>query len=466
MLLAIARAYAACGIHVHFVHAFSCELVPKLRDWIMALFAEVGATMSLTEGCVFERAEEMGNKKAKCSRHDRHCEVPDSDVTIAGTSCKDFSRSTGHSHTERATVLEGATSAGGSAQTFHGLIGYLLHHLVTLLLFENVDTLDEAPDDHDGGGGIMTLLADVCQRFQGAGLSTVAMLTDPQLFGLPTERRRLYVLGANPLSPLFRRDAQSLMQKALAHVLELMRLCERTPPCVTSVLCCQQDDCVEAELAKRMAAGVKMGEYNVAPSIAHHTGRGSRWGDMTVLPEDTKQSPWYKTLSPSQKNSLLFSYTEKPDCIMRDINQSLSRIRYSKVATGSYDRHLAPCLMPSQVVWLAGHGPGQGPRLLLGREALRIQGYPEARVPQLIGKTPEATMMSIAGNMMSATVPLAILMAAFAALPWASEDSIAPSTTAAQCDDAMSLFAMVADGEGKDETPAEPSRAKKKRMLC
>ena len=57
---------------------------------------------------------------------------------------------------------------------------------------------------------------------------------------------------------------------------------------------------------------------------------------------------------------------------------------------------------------------------MLGREGLVIQGYPVALVPCLVEKTAEVTMMGIAGNMMASTVPLAIVMAAVAALPWAN----------------------------------------------
>lgn len=473
VLLAIAKALAEHGVRLNFVHVFSCEIAPKLQEWIMALFAEVGARVSIQEGCLFERAEHMGQKTAKCVRHGRHCPVPDADLVCAGTSCKDWSKSKGLTAAQKGKVLDAASSTGGSAQTFHGLIAYLACHLVTLLMFENVDTLDESDDAEGKSIGeqpLMSALARVCQAFLDCGLVCRAMLTDAQLFGLPTERRRYYIIGANPLSRLFTACSADDIKQALARAAELMTLLERTPPDVQAILYDQSDNSVDAELARRMTTGAKQGSYNVSSSIAHHSGRGTRWGDFSVVPADSKTSPWFKTLCPSNKNNLVGSFTERQTgCIMRDISQSLTRLRFSKIvdATDGPPRHVAFCQMPGQSVWLSGHGVMQVPRLMLGKEALLIQGYPVALVPELVAATSDRIMMGIAGNMFAATVPLAMLLPVFAMLPWAAEDDAVDGTLATTAEECHAALQML--GLEEPDTPAatadDGSATKKMRVV-
>ena len=469
VLLAIARAFAKYGVKLHFVHVFSCECVPKLQDWLIGLFAEVGATVSLGDGCLFERAEHMGANAAKCRKHGgRCCTIPDADLVIAGTSCKDFSKALGTSAKVKQHVLDNSTSTGGSAQTFHGLISYLMNHVVTMLLFENVDTLDEGGDDNDSTSSAMavhTALNSVCDAFEEAALRTLVMLSDAAEFGLPTVRLRYYILAVNPLSPLFKPGAREVLKDSFKLVLDLVKLCQREPPDVRDVLYDEADDSVDAEMARRMTAGTRLGEYNVGSSIIQHSASNMRWGDTSRLPRTTKQSPWYKTLCPTQRNALAFSLAEKPLPIMREISQSISRVRYSKKrsAPDQPDKEIACCMMPQQCMWL--YGDGKLGRLMLGREGLIIQGYPVASVPCLVEKTAEGTMMSIAGNMMASTVPLAIVMAAFAALPWADSSAAPLTTTEDQCDDALKVFDLVHGQASTSAGTPSPPRNKKRRKV-
>ena len=71
-----------------FKHLFSCEIVPAKQEWIMGAFEEG----NVEEGCLFERAEDLGQEYAACVKHGRMCRVPHADIVIAGTSCKDLSK--------------------------------------------------------------------------------------------------------------------------------------------------------------------------------------------------------------------------------------------------------------------------------------------------------------------------------------------------------------------------------------
>ena len=88
VLAAIASAFRARHITLIFKHLFSCEIVPAKQEWIRGAFKEG----NVEEGCLFERAEDLGQENAACVTHGGKCRVPHADIVIAGTSCKDLSR--------------------------------------------------------------------------------------------------------------------------------------------------------------------------------------------------------------------------------------------------------------------------------------------------------------------------------------------------------------------------------------
>ena len=88
VLMALTCAYAELGVQLKFKHAFSCENMPAKQQWIRSLFQE----LEVADGCVFERAEDMGGKRAYCVKHKALCPVPSVDLLVTGTSCKDFSK--------------------------------------------------------------------------------------------------------------------------------------------------------------------------------------------------------------------------------------------------------------------------------------------------------------------------------------------------------------------------------------
>ena len=72
--------------------------------------------------CIFEDITDMGGRAAQCWQHDRKCAIKSVDLLVVGASCKDMSRANVN---QRQFVLTQATSRGGSAQTFHGLLAYV-----------------------------------------------------------------------------------------------------------------------------------------------------------------------------------------------------------------------------------------------------------------------------------------------------------------------------------------------------
>ena len=154
--------------------------------------------------------------------------------------------------------------------------------------------------------------------------------------------------------------------------------------------------------------------------------------------EMVTRSPWFSTLLPNEQSCLVYSVKTASDCLMRDISQSLTHVSVS-----AYDkdtaRHLAATQMPTQVVWITPRKDTS--RLLLGREALLLQGFPISAVMDLVDSTPESLLQDLAGNMMGLNIVLAMLMAAFAAITWRGPLAVdAEHSTQADVDDAMSAF--------------------------
>lgn len=431
VLMALASAYAARGVSLKFKHAFSCEIVPCKQTWIRSLFRE----LAVEEGCLFSRAEQMGGTKAYCVRHAKECVIPCVDLLVTGTSCKDFSKAS-RAH-QKPGVLNSKASLGGSAQTFWGVMSYLQAHVVSMLLFENVDTLDEnaSPDcERSYLETIRTYLHEV-------GMSSMSILTDCQLFALPQERRRYYILALrNAAATHF--DFGLRPCKAVFQVcIDNLKQCQKTPPCLSEVFLKDDHAAVEKQLNFRTAQGSENTQYNVAASISAFRAQGLAWG--TMLPEDSglAQSPWYPTLSSRQRSALQFSQNERPgDTMCRDISQSLQRIRYSKKVD---ERHVAMCQIPEQLVWL--EVPGHHPRLQLAIESLMLQGFPLQKVPTLCEKTSEHTMAALAGNMMAATVPLAIIASLFESVTWRVDSSQETPHAVSRNDvnDALSCFNII-----------------------
>ena len=55
---------------------------------------------------------------------------------------------------------------------------------------------------------------------------------------------------------------------------------------------------------------------------------------------------------------------------------------------------------------------------MLGEAAMVLQGFPVAKVSDLVDRTPNHVMADLAGNMVAVPVLLALLMAAVACVHW------------------------------------------------
>ena len=148
-------------------------------------------------------------------------------------------------------------------------------------------------------------------------------------------------------------------------------------------------------------------------------------------------------MTKEQKAILEFSLLQHPDptILFRDIKQSFSRIRVSQrmtanTASGAVGgRVIANAVIPNSLPLIClpdGHPDTLQERFVLGRESLALQGFPiELLEHSMFAKFPESKLQDLAGNMVSTTVFLAIMMATVCSVSWHPEperQEVAPPT--------------------------------------
>ncbi len=473
VLLAMEKAYNDAGVAVTFRQVFACEKSTTKRKWIDLLVNDAEPLSSSI--CIFKDIEELGEEEAMCSTHRRYCAVPTVDFVLAGTSCKDLSVMNNRkrkSGLDDLPMLARQTSKGGSAQTFRGMLHYVQEHPPALLVFENVDALEHNHDTdallavpggtprssvphcgHVAGGAPQPGTASsnldiVFSEMAARGFEAQRFMVDAPEFGLPARRRRLYFAFArtadNDIFDFSRRGVTATFQTLRA----LVALCQRSPPCVSEVLLSDRHPAVQRELLARSrdCAKAPAEGRNLWPAqhIQAFQAAGQRWGAQHP-PDRVAASPWYKTLSGREQGNLLFKLAEGDARAMWNLSQTVHRVNCSSsTEEGGITRHVAPTMLPGQVLWLdIGHGD---PRLLLGREALLLQGFPLCRVAHLLDSATfsERFLQDLAGNMFSLPVLLAILMGACAAVDWADPSNLihveGPAATAGELAAALDLF--------------------------
>lgn len=427
-----------------FSQCFACESHPEKRRWIQSVIAEQGGDHRST--CIFEDIAHLSQTSAACVVHNRRCPVPDVDIFVCGTSCKDISSlSSGGRTPSGQLVFEMQSSPGGSAQTFRGFLAYIHAHRPALVLFENVEKLaDEGASSSSGGAtsNLDVLLAEM----SGRGYEGQKFVVDSKDFGLPARRRRVYVVFVRVVGcQIFDFSLRSPVD-VFVTMAKLVRVCHRSPPSFVDCLLPDDAQAVPAELARRLAAGAGSQQCSADQSwskqmLKEYRAVGLRYG---VHSADTRSltSPWYQILSPRERGALAYSQAVTPGRAARNVGMSVHRVACSH--DEGHGVHIAPTMLPNQQLWIDAPRL-KHPRILLGWEALAFQGFPLGRRPDLMAFS-DGLMQELAGNAMSLPVVLALLMATLVAVPWADVGEVASPTTEAQMDEALSLLMLLPGG--------------------
>ena len=423
----------------------------------------------------------MSQPCAPCTVHGKDCALPPVDILVVGTSCKDMSKCSVYFKQSR-PVLSREWSPGGSAQTFRGLLAYLDRCPANVVIYENVDSMDECSGE--------TNMDILLSEFSSRGYEGQRMTLDAHSFGLPQHRRRLWVLFVRVLGNSCVTFVDREIDQVFATFRACVSACQRAAPCASQLLLADDDPAVAAELERRVASGRVRAEASgrvraeadapdgwIRAHINLYRSHGLRWGESTG---ESQNSPWFATMTPQQRGTLTFSQKKDPgDVLFRNVSQSAARVIMSTVKDG---KHVAPTQLPSQLLWvqpgLAASGqvgsirkPGLAAsgqvgstckvgRLLLGREALIMQGYPVALVKEVVDTTPESVLQDLAGNGMAVPVVLAVLASASISLAWRSSDSSKTRhSTSDELENATALLSMFASLEAAgDETDGKPPK--------
>ena len=454
---AMEEAYREFLPDISFKYTFNCEINDKKRRWIMNLhkaLAHDGSTDSVCVPCMFEDVLHLGANEAYCHVHDKECVIPSVDIFICCTSCKDFSKQ--NTKKTQGLVTQQTSSLGGSAQTLRGLNAYIEAHRPTIVLFENVDGIDDVKECQKGKGDRSDM--DVlCSQWHSMGYETQKVESNAFKFGLPEARKRLLAMAvlcqASPSVVFGDRPVGKVFQTLRS----LIKVCERTPQCATKAILPEEDEDVLNELARRQehTRKVKRSPYNMKTAMSTASGLSVPWG--TFPPSaDLKESAWFATLTPEQQDALSFSFHQTPGrLLLRDCRNTLGRVRVSTFDSG---KHRAQTMVPSQL--LIVFDGVQPPRCLLGREALVLQGFPvnDKRIQPIIKDFSESFLQDLAGNMVATPVLLALAAASVSSLTWRSTCTTDVTTAvkkedAASAWDALQLCLGTGSADVEDDAP-------------
>jgi site-specific DNA-cytosine methylase len=436
-----------------FEHLFSCEIDPGKRTWIDALVNTECRANTQRLVCIFGDITQMGNTTQYCYAHKKKCPIPDVQILLVSTSCKDLSR-LAHNAPNAPPVLSLQTSPGGSADTWRGLLSYMDAHPPSILFYENSDNLEDSSSSGTTGN------MDVFQaELSARGMEGQCFVLNAKMFGCPHNRRRFYAAfirlpsATTPCALTVEINEDRSLADTFQTVCAFVVACQRRPPSARDVLLPDGHNEIENELARRTNVSSPELDGPRAWVVEHQRMYDLlrlSWGVEPRSPA-TKASPWFSTLTRYQQSVLtlhqyrLFlsqpstAFGQSPN-LMIDLHPSASRAPSTSTKDG--DVEIAPCILPSQLIWL--HLPRE--RLMTGTEAIIFQGFPVTRLPSPCTGT-NRQRQDLAGNAVPLPVQLAVVLSTVHAVTWALPrgEVVPPGPRSSQgdVDNAMSLFSSL-----------------------
>ena len=174
-----------------FNQVFACDNRLGVRQWIDSVVNPKRTASGQEKMCIFKDIIHLASETAECHVHERRCRVPDANIIIGCSSCKDLSKLQGRS--PGAPVLGRHESPGGTALTWKGLLGYLDTHVVDLVIYENSDNLDDGTSDAVGLQDVSNL-GIFNDKFSERGFEGQNMVLESMQFGTSARRRRFWSL--------------------------------------------------------------------------------------------------------------------------------------------------------------------------------------------------------------------------------------------------------------------------------
>ena len=329
------------------------------------------------------------------------------------------------------------------------MLAYITWARPAIVIFENVEAINDTDASFD-----VTNLDIVLSELASRGYECQQMIGDALGYGCPQRRVRLYIVAvmvvANAEFDFTTRPVRSTLKTLRA----LLTVCGRLPPCASQVLYAATDKRVVAYLKERqdLQAARKPGSYAMGNAITQAASSGVSWSAVQQAPEWFKASPWIQTLTCQQRQVAAYSLcTDTAPVLFRDVGQTCSRMRVSSISEGW---HRSFTVTPQQLV-LVFQAHDEPPRLLLGEEAMVLQGFPIAAVSDLVERTSNHVLADLAGNMVAAPVLLALLMSAVACVHL-REVQNTPEDEPSDLEAALAAFNALASSDStQGEAPAQ-----------
>lgn len=423
------KAMAANGMKHRFKLLWCCEIDQKKWPWEQELVNDhynCGA-------CIFSDAAELWKQCLPCAVHKKSCPVRPVMGTIAGVSCKDFSKANPKRNIAKgASVLKQTTSAGGSAQTMHGLLWCIESHQPLWVVLENSDELaeEENADWHL-----------VLKFLQSKGYRCSTFIVESTEFAVPARRRRAYLVA---LAIASRRH--SLTNGTFAQFndrygrnLNLMR---RVPPSILDVLLPPDAAVVKQALedwsshsASPLEASTVDGHMSVMRRQCQVVSSYSR----IQCRDSSTASPWFSALNNRMKEILSQrqkAHQMNANIQIVDLSQTAHRIPTSAPHPEFNDVIICTAVLPGSFFWVTFPDPRAGTegaglhrnipheRPLVAEEHMMLQGWPIANSPVDISQHPRPVVLSLAGNAFTSSVCLSVFAALIFSVPWNAPDDV------------------------------------------
>ena len=434
VLDSIHTCFASRGLDTEFQCVGMCESALKKRIWN-------GAWANYKHGacpCIFMDMKYMGNETAPCWSHGfaskkerlsnikeepKHCNVPRADLAFCGSSCKYFS----HAHHQKqhgSNVQFMSTDTGRDHQshiTLKGFLAYLKKYKPSMFVWENVEGVADGDQQDKEVNNVAKYFE---MEISPEGYEIQVNFCEASFWGLPQDRKRIYAVGVLSSSSLCCLDDVTVFFASFREFVSAMHM---PSPSLHLVLQCshgRMQRClkdlleIRQELADKRAG--KAGG-NTAWETRHINYCRQKQIRFSTLKASAavRENAFYSTLREDQQQLIAIAQEEFGEDLCIDLSQTLGS--FSRVVPKRDDMAIAT-LMPTNDWWIS-LPERQG--LLLGREALMLQGFPHHQLDEVVESDAdlkkvfsESFAMDLAGNAFSGTVVLVLLLALFLTLPW------------------------------------------------
>ena len=409
---------------------YSCENDARKQRFIVSVVHPFTSTSPSGSGggspCCFDDICYLAQGMASCCVHSGRCEVKSgSHIFVTGFSCKDFSKlSNKVLATARANILREVV--GSSGTTFAGVVGVASTRRPRIILLENVDNIIKSGADET-----------LWDCFASLSYFGEVRVLNSMEFGIPQNRSRAFflLLDAN----FFGLD-QTATEGLAAQILKDIDLFQMKTLKLGSFLLNSSNLYLQGELQKRIDHPPSEAGSADVEWPRFHRGFLERKGltrALVVPPPAVRTSRWFSTLNPRAQEALGFGLRHGSEKNLNlcsiDIGPSINMITFGKEG-------MLPTVVPRNITWLVSKNERWNNRLMLGYEALALQGFPVQDILHQKEFEPSDNLLNdLGGNAFCLPIVMAIFAAIYLNVDTSKFD-LTSAATAASTSDLLNLL--------------------------